>query len=340
MKEKVTWLIPIKNGMPYLTETLASIEAQTYKNWEVLAWDDGSTDKTLEELKKWIPSRLPGRIMTGKPLGVGGALAKMIEECNTELCARIDADDINLPNRLEEQISFLEENPEVAVVGTQMYCIDAEGKRRKHLYSVPTSHQDIVHTLLFKNSLAHPSVLFRRSAILAIGNYKPFPNVEDYDLWLRLAKRFKLANLNKPLVCYRIHEKSVTQKAHAKKTITHRLNERFYEHAYSLYGCSKPEARLLRERRHIFPIKTLIQIAKHLEISQMEIKGELTPVNALTRIRSSSFIEAGRALISPLDFISHFFLTIMDPDKGLIPLKLGRATYKKLKSFSVVTSFE
>jgi|GEM_PF-6571817 len=93
--------------MPYLPETLASVEAQTYTNWEVLALDDGSTDSTLEELKKWIPSRLPGRVIAGESAGVGAALARLVKECTTELCARIDGDDINMPERLEKQVGFL-----------------------------------------------------------------------------------------------------------------------------------------------------------------------------------------------------------------------------------------
>jgi glycosyltransferase involved in cell wall biosynthesis len=87
MDKRVNWLIPVRNGMPYLPETLTSIENQTYQGWGVLVWDDGSTDGTMEELKKWIPHRLPGQIMSGAPLGVGGALAKLVEASQTEYCA-------------------------------------------------------------------------------------------------------------------------------------------------------------------------------------------------------------------------------------------------------------
>ena len=120
MSERVTWLLPVKNGMPYLPETLASIAAQTYHDWEVLAWDNGSTDGTVEELQKWIPSRLPGRVITGQPLSLGDSLAEMVQQCNTEFCARIDADDVNVPERLERQVAFLLAHPEVAVVGSQI----------------------------------------------------------------------------------------------------------------------------------------------------------------------------------------------------------------------------
>src|SRR5438552_5677499 len=107
VNERVTWLMPVKNGMPYLSETLASIEAQTYRDWEILVWDNGSTDGTLDELRRWIPSRLPGRIIDNRPLSLGNSLAALVEAAGTELCARIDADDVNYPERLERQVAFL-----------------------------------------------------------------------------------------------------------------------------------------------------------------------------------------------------------------------------------------
>src|SRR5438270_212199 len=106
MSERVTWLMPVKNGMPHLPATLQSIEAQTYQNWEVLVWDNGSTDGTLEELQRWIPSRLPGRIVSAEPLSLGTSLARLVEAAETELCARIDADDVNYRERLEKQEEF------------------------------------------------------------------------------------------------------------------------------------------------------------------------------------------------------------------------------------------
>jgi glycosyltransferase involved in cell wall biosynthesis len=152
MSNKVTWLLPIKNGMPYLTETLASIEAQTYTNWEVLAWDNGSTDGTIEELNRWIPNRLAGRLITGKPLTLGGSLAQMVEVCETELCARIDADDVNLPSRLERQLEFLSNHPEISVLGSWMYFIDEHGLQKEDLYTIPLNHDDIVHEMLTRNA--------------------------------------------------------------------------------------------------------------------------------------------------------------------------------------------
>ena len=304
MSNRVTWLIPILNGMPYLSETLASIEAQTYKNWEVLVWDNGSTDGTLEELEKWIPNRLPGRVFTGEPHGVGGSLKRLVEECKTELCARIDADDINFPERLEQQIAFLDAHPEVAVLGSQMYYIDEKGDLGESLYNVPLHHNDIVYTMLRSNCVAHPSAMFRRSAILEIGNYKELPNVEDYDLWLRVATYFKIANLDKPLVKYRRHDKSATQLAIREKRIKKLEDDCFCKNAPVLFGLTENEARLLRERSHPLAILVLLKIAKHLKKSKNN--------TSFDRCFSyDTFLQASKQLLAPRDVLSRVILPVL-----------------------------
>lgn len=303
MHDRVTWLIPILNGMPYLPETLASIESQTYKNWEVLVWENGSTDGTLEELQKWIPERLPGRIITGEPHGVGGSLARMVEECKTELCARIDADDINCPDRLERQVAFLAEHPEIAVVGSQMYYIDEKGTVGDSLYTVPLHHDDIVNMMLSSNCIAHPSVLFRRSAILEIGNYQELSNIEDYDLWLRVATQFKLANLDKPLVRYRRHDRSVTQQAIREERIQQLEDDCFCRNSLALFGLSEGKARLLRERKHPFAVSAIAKIAKHFQKAD---RGGLPEI-----FRCQTFIKSSKQLIAPKDIFSRLILAVL-----------------------------
>ena len=303
MNQRVTWLIPIRNGMPYLSETLASIEAQTYKNWQVLAWDNGSTDGTSEELRKWIPERLPGRIVTSIPLTVGASLAQMVEQCETELCARIDVDDINFPDRLEQQIAFLESHPEVVLVGGQMYQIDGMGNIRGKSYPCPSNHDDIVHLCLSYNAIFHPSVLFRRSAILAVGNYQDVPNVEDYDLWLRVASQFKVANLDEFIVEYRVHDRSTTEIALKSGDLIRLTQDCFSKNAPSLYGCSEKDARLLRENQHSFPLFVLFRVAKHLQKNQGGYW--------LDRFRSKFFIISGRQLTSDNDIISRLIWWIL-----------------------------
>ncbi len=210
MNERITWLMPVKNGMPYLPETLASIEAQTYRDWEVLVWDNGSTDGTLEELRKWIPSRLPGRIIHDQPLSLGNSLARLVETAGTELCARIDADDVNYPERLELQVAFLREHTEVALVGGDVELIDENGRFVPGAWTSKYRDAEIRWRLRWKNSLNHTTILFRRSAVLAAGNYTDCMPCEDHDLWLRIALIAEVANMPRVLAKYRLLSSSVT----------------------------------------------------------------------------------------------------------------------------------
>lgn len=209
MGTRVTWLLPVKNGMPYLPETLASIETQTYRDWEILVWDNGSTDGTLEELAKWIPSRLPGRILAGNPLSLGNSLARLVQIAETELCARIDADDINYPDRLERQVTFLRAHPEVILVGTDIEFIGEAGSLIPNAWKYDHLDADIRWCLRWHNTIGHPTVLFRRSAVLSAGNYRDCMPYEDHDLWLRMAMIGELVNLRAVLVKYRLRDSSV-----------------------------------------------------------------------------------------------------------------------------------
>jgi hypothetical protein len=309
---RVTWLLPVKNAMPYLPEALASIEAQTYRNWEVLAWDNGSTDGSQEELLRWIPTRLPGRVVTDRPSPtVGGSLQQMVDECATELCARMDADDVNLPERLERQVAYMLDHPDLALVGTQMIEIDENGAIGKLVGPFATTDRRMVCQLLCLPGIPHNSVLFRRSAVLHAGNYCSVPNVEDYDLWLRLAVHHRLANLDEALIHYRIHAGSATVIAHRLGIVERLLSERFAEHAPALFGCSSEEARLLAARSHPLAILPLLRIAKHL--------GRRSGDGTLATLRLREFLNGARKRTGARhlgDAVSHLVLALFDPDGG------------------------
>jgi glycosyltransferase involved in cell wall biosynthesis len=211
--------MPVKNGMPYIRETLASIERQTYSNWEIAVWDNGSTDGTLEELNEWIPRRLPGRVISDRPMSLGTSLAALVETSSTELCARIDADDLNYPMRLEKQVAYMRQHPRVGVVGTQFEFIDEDGKVEPGAWRQPLEDAEIRWRLRWANSLNHPSTMLKRSVVIAAGNYqdcmpyvrrpdRPWP--EDHDLWMRMSVICEMANLPDFLLKYRRLASSVT----------------------------------------------------------------------------------------------------------------------------------
>ncbi len=204
----VTWLLSVKNSLPFLRQTLESIRCQTYQNHKLLVWDDCSTDGTLEELERWVPAIIPGKILSGRSLRLGASLAFLVEQADTELCARIDGDDVNLPQRLERQVAFMQAHPEVGVLGSMTEHIDEHGHQRPGWY-YPVQDAEIRWRSRWQTSFCHPTVMFRRSAVLAAGNYRDF-QVEDFDLWVRMSLVTEFHNLSEPLVQYRRYSSSLT----------------------------------------------------------------------------------------------------------------------------------
>ncbi|HEX3684701.1 MAG TPA: glycosyltransferase [Bryobacteraceae bacterium] len=209
MNEPVTWIMPVKNGMPYLPLTLASIATQTYKNYSIIVWENGSTDGTVEELRRWIPARIPGVIVTDRVMSVGRSLAALVEAAGTELCARIDADDINEPIRLEKQVAHMRAHPEVVALGSQVRIIDAEGTPTGSPWECPTNDAEVRWLTRWQSGLTHPAVMFRKSAVLLAGNYADVES-EDCELWIRLCPFGEIYSLPEVLLSYRRHAGSIS----------------------------------------------------------------------------------------------------------------------------------
>lgn len=210
----VTWLLSVKNAIPYLPLTLESIASQDYCNHRILARDDGSTDGTLDELKRWIPSHIPGQFFSGPSLGLGRSLASLVEQAETELCARIDGDDINSPDRLKKQVDFMLAHPQVGVLGSSVRVIDQDGVPGE-LWRMEASDAEVRWLMRYACRLYHPTVMFRRDVVLSAGNYRDIlyerdRSYEDWDLWLRMTRVTEMRNLPEPLVCYRRSSTSIT----------------------------------------------------------------------------------------------------------------------------------
>lgn len=206
---RVTFLMPVLNGMPWLTETLASIEGQTYRNFEILVWDNGSSDGTLEELNRWIPQRIPGRVVADHPLSLGDSAAALVENATTEFCARIDSDDVNLPSRLEKQVAFMIRHPEVGFLACRCEHIDETGQRRP-AHEFPVSDAELRWALRWGGGVHHSASFYRRSVLLRAGNYRHFNPGEDYDLHFRAARVAESCSLTDVLVLIRRHGRNTT----------------------------------------------------------------------------------------------------------------------------------
>jgi glycosyltransferase involved in cell wall biosynthesis len=207
----VTVLIPAHNAGAFLREAVDSILAQTFTDFECLVIDDGSTDGAVEALRAIPDPRL--RIERNpRNLGLIATLNRGLELARAPLLARMDADDVALPQRLERQVAAFAADPSLAIVGTWAQFVDEAGARGS-VFPKPVGHDDIVARSLLGCPFVHPSVMFRVAPVVAVGGYPAdAPHAEDYALWLKLVLKHRCANLPEVLLLYRLHGGQVSQK--------------------------------------------------------------------------------------------------------------------------------
>lgn len=206
----VSVLMPAYNCEAYVLEAVSSMLSQSFSDFELLVIDDGSTDSTRKLLESVHDSRL--RLVSNeRNIGLIGTLNRGLELAVGRYVARMDADDISAPERLEKQVQYLEANPDVHVLGSMVNLINEQGKAFGAISGYPKNADEIHRYLLRECCLIHPSVMFRKDTVLAAGGYSASArHAEDYDLWLRLSDHHKIANLPDKLVSYRMHRNQVS----------------------------------------------------------------------------------------------------------------------------------
>ena len=205
----VSVLLPVFNAEPYLQETISSLQRQTLTNFEIVAIDDGSTDGSLECLRKINDPRL--RIFQNpQNLGVVATLNKGMAICDAEYIARMDADDIADPTRLEQQLSYMRQHPRCVFLGSGREFIDERGQPGPATSAPPTNSELIRWKLLTGNFVAHPSVMLRKSALEGDLFDLQYRHAEDYAAWLKLSRQGEMGMLSAKLVKVRVHGQSVS----------------------------------------------------------------------------------------------------------------------------------
>jgi glycosyltransferase involved in cell wall biosynthesis len=244
----LTVLMPMHNNARFLHETVASILNQTYSIFRFLIIDDGSTENNCEIIRSFNDPRID-LIELPENIGITRALNRGLAMIDTPFVARMDADDIAMPLRFERQMVLMRQSgPRVAVVGTEVKCIDAENKtlestrpelKEKH----PSTFVEFLFTSLKgKYCLNHPSVLFKRDVIIRLGQYdETFPIAQDFDLWVRLALAgYEAKIITDPLLAYRIHKNQISTATRSRQ-LEARL--RAYEKFLSaILGCPPPDS--------------------------------------------------------------------------------------------------
>lgn len=206
----ISVLLPVHNAARYLRAAVAGILAQTHRDLELIAVDDGSTDASGRILEACAAADPRVRLISRPNTGIVGALNDGLAVARGEFIARMDADDLASPDRLRGQLEHLREHHECVALGTAARLIDASG-RVVGFRRVATTHEAILDELLAGNgaALIHPSAMFRRTALERVGGYDPlFCRAEDLDLYFRLARFGRLQNLPAALLDYREHAQS------------------------------------------------------------------------------------------------------------------------------------
>lgn len=209
----VSVILPVYNGEKYLPQAIESILSQSFSDFEFIIINDASTDGTEGIIRRF--QEIDKRIVYYKNeqnCKVVGSLNKGIELSKGQFIARMDADDVALKDRFQQQVDFLMKHPDTSLVDVLMEYTDDDGKSLQKYNSKIFDPGKIKRYLANKNPLGHSSIMIRAD-ILKKYKYNQ-TDFEDYELWLRLTgDGYKLAKLESPMLLYRIHELSITSKS-------------------------------------------------------------------------------------------------------------------------------
>jgi glycosyltransferase involved in cell wall biosynthesis len=220
-KPAISVVMPVYNGGKFLDEAVCSILDQTLRDFEFVIVDDGSTDGTACILEKYVNAETRLRVFRQSNEGIISALNRGCRLARGQYVARMDADDISLPHRLERQIDYIEKNPNVGIVGTWITEIEIDGSGRGNWCPSPLS-KVLRWRHFFGGCVHHPSVLIRREILEKIDFYRPdAAPLEDIDLWLRASAITEFGNVPEVLFKYRVRDGSLSQSQRVKSREIH-----------------------------------------------------------------------------------------------------------------------
>lgn len=197
----------VNDNPTFLNLSLNSIFSQTLEPTEVVLVKDGPLTLELNTIIKEYEEKYAQLkiVSLSVNMGLGLALNAGLKHCNYEIIARIDADDICYPNRFEKQMAFMLDHPEISVLGSSVQEFNKTPGDLNQFRELPTGSIELSKFSKFRNPINHPSVVFRKSHVLDVGSYQSMLLFEDYYLWIRMQlKGYQIANLNEPLLHFRI----------------------------------------------------------------------------------------------------------------------------------------
>jgi glycosyltransferase involved in cell wall biosynthesis len=242
----VSVILPVYNGQNYLAAAIESILGQTYTDYELIIIDDGSSDSTKEIVLSYSDSRIKYFYQENRGLSI--SLNRGIEYSQYEYIARMDADDIALPQRLEMQITYLKDNPNIDLVGGQMHAINADGDFIGYRHS-PVGEENIGRYIKFGCPVFHSTYLVRKYVYKSLSGYRNLKTAQDYDLLLRAHEHgFIIENLSFTVLSYRVHPLGGSQRDKLRQALNKIYVKKMAR--YRKHGQFKKENELLRRLRN------------------------------------------------------------------------------------------
>lgn len=294
---KVSVLLPVRNGEATVLQALDSLWSQSLEDFEAVLVNDGSTDSTAEIVAACPDPRL--RVISQSPEGIATALNRGLMHCSASLVARMDADDVAHPERLEKQWHYLQEHPEVGVLASCVaYGGNAESAKGYALYvdaiNELLSHDQMWRRRFWDAPLAHPSVMYQKQLVLEAGGYSQEAVPEDYELWLRLfARGAFFAKLPEKLLLWNDRENrlSRTHPNYHKKAFWSLKAHYFARWLLAEYGQSPPYVYIWgetsRKQRSRFLLEQGVAIAGRIHYAAQPPNDEWIPYTAVPDLKNS-----------------------------------------------------
>jgi len=227
---RISVIMGVYNGELYLKSAIDSILKQTFEDFELIICDDGSSDQSIEIIKKYmLQDKRIKLIINTENLGLAASLNKCLWEAQGEFIARMDSDDISVPNRFQKQISYLDHHKEISILGGGAKLFDENG-----VYGSKNNIVEYNNINVFKNNyFIHPTVIIRKDALLDVKGYTVAEftyRTEDYDLWCKLCEKgYQGRNLNDYLLYYRQDKKSYSKRKFKYRIDAYKLKKIWYK---------------------------------------------------------------------------------------------------------------
>jgi len=299
MSPRVSVLMPVFNGGRYLAQAIESVQAQSFDDFELIIVDDGSTDGSAEKIADFAARDRRIRAYWKDNSGISQTLNRGIAEARGDWIARLDADDVMLPHRLERQMAFISTDAEIVAAGSNYDIIDERGTRCATVRPLPRSLDELRRFLDAREPLifTHPTMIFRREIASELGGYRPeYEPCEDTELFARMiAMRGVILIQPEVLTLYRVHAGAISERQTMQMFLKrHFVYHNFYRERDGHPADSYEEFLASRAR---LPIARRLRFAREYA-SDVLYRGYTTELVAHHPIRAATFL-AGAAALRP-----------------------------------------